>query len=121
MTGGIEVRGSNIYHRRGDTGRLNVHLLVGDERYEWKDGDAGLFTVKKKRDDEAIVIQKELVDGAFTVLPEDTKALKPGKYWYDMQITLSTGEVCTVAIGKYNLMGDVTTGVMEDEAESDTE
>jgi hypothetical protein len=121
MTGGIEVRGSNIYHRWGDTGRLNIHLLVGDTPYTLKDGDTGLFTVKKKKDDEAMVLQKEMADGVFTLLPEDTKGLRPGKYWYDMQITLSTGEVCTVAIGKYNLMGDVTTGVMEDEADTDSE
>lgn len=121
MTGGIEVRGSNIYHRRGDTGRLNIHLFVGDDVYALKAGDTGLLTVKKRRDDEAIVLQKEMADGAFTISPEDTKGLKPGKYWYDMQITLSTGEVCTVAIGRYNLMGDVTTGVMEDEVDTDNE
>jgi hypothetical protein len=117
MTGGVEVRGSAIYHRRGDTGCLNLSLFMGNAPYELKAGDSGLFTVKKKRDDEAIVLQKEMANGSFTLLPEDTRGLKPGKYWYDIQLTFSTGEVCTVAIGRYRLLGDVTTGVIGDETD----
>lgn len=120
MVGGIEVRGSDIYHRRGDTGKLSISLLVGNTPYVWQDGDTGLLTLKKKKDDDAVVLQKEMAEGAFSLLPEDTKGLKPGKYWYDVQVTLATGEVCTVALGRYNLLQDVTTGVVEDEASEDT-
>lgn len=113
MTGGVEVRGSTIYHRRGDTGYLDLSLFMGNEPYELRPGDSGLFTVKKKKDGEDIVYQKSLTDdGGFILLPEDTRGLKPGTYHYDVEITLASGEVVTIAIGKYKLLLDITTGVV---------
>jgi hypothetical protein len=117
MTGGIDVMGANIFHRRGDTGKLKVNLMIGDAPYVFKDGDNGLFTVKKRIGDEEIVLQKEMADGAFTLLPEDTKDLTPGSYRYDMQVTLSSGEVYTVAMGKYKLLPDITTRKEEEDEE----
>ena len=114
MIGGIEVKGSRIQHRRGDTGYLDVTLFMGDKTYELREGDTGLFTVKKKRDSEDVIFQKEMTeDGGFLLLPEDTKDLLPGTYYYDVEITLSSGDVCTIAIGKYKLLGDVTTEKVE--------
>jgi hypothetical protein len=113
MMGGVEVKGHNIYHRRGDTGYLDVSLFLGDERYDLRDGDSGLFTVKKKKDSSDAVYQKVMTeDGGFILEPEDTAGLEPGVYYYDVQITLSSGDVNTIAIGKYKLLGDITTGVM---------
>ncbi len=117
MTGGIEVMGNNIFHRRGDTAKLKVNLSMGDAPYAFKDGDSGLFTVKKRVTDDDIVLQKEMADGAFLLLPDDTKDLTPGSYRYDMQVTLSSGEVYTVAMGKYKLLPDITTRKEEENEE----
>lgn len=117
MVGGIEVTGGNITHRRGDTGKLVVHLMVGDAPYVFHDGDTGLFTVKKRVGDDEIILQKEMSDGAFILLPADTKDLTPGSYRYDVQVTLSSGEVYTVAMGKYRLLPDITTRKEEEDEE----
>jgi hypothetical protein len=115
MMGNVEVRGSTIYHRRGDTGYLDVHLFMGDEPYDIQPGDTGLFTVKKKKASDDVVYQKEMTtDGGFILLPSDTAVLKPGTYYYDVEITLEDGEVSTIAIGKYKLLGDITTGVVSE-------
>lgn len=116
MMGNIEVRGRNVYHRRGDTGWLDVMLFMGCQPYDLKAGDSGLFTVKKNKNSEDVLYQKVMTeDGGFLIEPEDTAGLKPGTYFYDVEITLSTGEVSTIAIGKYKLLGDITTGVVNDE------
>lgn len=113
IVGGVEVRGHNIYHRRGDTGCLDVRLFMGDESYELSDGDSGVFTVKKKKDSDEVVYQKAMTnDGGFILAPADTQGLKPGNYHYDVQITLADGTVNTIAIGKYKLLGDITTEVV---------
>lgn len=117
MIGGIEVTGENIFHRRGDTGKLKVNLIIGDAPYVFQDGDTGLFTVKKRVGDDEIILQKEMSDGAFILLPADTKDLTPGSYRYDMQVTLSSGEVYTVAMGKYKLLPDITTRKEEEDEE----
>lgn len=116
MIGNIEVKGRNIYHRRGDTGWLDVRLFMGDVPYDLRDGDSGLFTVKKRKDSDDVVYQKAMTeDGGFILLPEDTQGLEPGTYYYDVQITLASGEVSTIAIGKYKLLGDITTKVVTEE------
>jgi hypothetical protein len=117
MIGGVEVKGGNIFHRRGDTGKLAVNLMVGDAPYVFQSGDTGLFTVKKRIGDDEIVFQKEMADGAFLLEPADTKDLVPGSYRYDMQVTLSSGEVYTVAMGKYKLLPDITTRKEEEDEE----
>ena len=114
MVGGIEVRGADIIHRRGDTGCLDVYLFMGDEPYELKPGDTGKFSVKKHITSTEYIFQKTLTeDGGFILEPSDTKDLKPGTYRYDVEITLATGEVVTIAIGKYKLLGDITREVSE--------
>lgn len=108
-TSGVTVSGNMIRHRRGDTGYLDVNLFIGDKPYELREGDTGLFTVKKKPDGDMVLQKSMTEDGGFILMPEDTEGLKPGAYHYDVEITLSSGEVYTIAIGRYKLLEDITT------------
>ena len=110
MTGGIDVQGSRIRHRRGDTGVLRLFLFLGDSAYTIKDTDKAVLTVKKNFKSDAI-LQIPMEESEFIFQPADTQGMKPGKYKYDVQVTLTTGEVVTVALGDYILLPDVTTEV----------
>lgn len=110
MTGGIDVQNGRIRHRRGDTGVLRLSLFVGNTPYTIKDTDSAVLTVKKNFKSDAI-LQIPMEENEFYFAPEATQGMKPGKYKYDVQVTLTTGEVVTVALGDYILLPDVTTEV----------
>lgn len=109
--GGARVCGRTIRHVRGDTGTVQLSLYMGGEPYDMQDGDSALLTVKKKIDGETL-LQVALDDGVFAIEPEATEGMRPGHYWYDIQVTLHDGEVVTVAMGRYVLLPDVTTEVV---------
>lgn len=88
---------SDINLTRGDTLTLEVTITDGNnEPYELQDGDKLTFTVKKSVFTEEILIQKEIVDGIFTISHDDTKDLSYGKYKYDVQLNCANGDVFTV-------------------------
>lgn len=75
------------------------------------------FTVKPSTflGDERAIIKKdiEITDGQTGVVtirinPSDTENVKPGEYIYDFQITLPSGEVYTILLGEFEVIGDVT-------------
>lgn len=111
--GGLEVSGRNLKIVRGDSGVLHLDLYLGTDVYRLAEGDSGILTVKKRAKDEDIVLQKQMDDTAsFAFLPEDTASVEPGKYVYDIQLTFGTGEVLTIAMGKFTVTRDVTTAVI---------
>jgi len=65
--------------------------------------------------DDKAVIKKDITitDGSggqavITLLPTDTATLPPLTYLYDIQVKTNTGEVYTVLLGDFTIIGDVT-------------
>lgn len=80
---------------RGDTGYFSVDI----KKYEIQDGDTLTFTVKANPDDANTIIKKTLsaIDTTtFTILPSDTAGQEVGRYFYDVQLTTTLGEVYTI-------------------------
>ena len=65
------------------------------------EGDILYFTVKRSTNTEEKILQKivtEFTEGAalITIFPEDTKELKTGIYYYDIQLNRANGQVKTI-------------------------
>lgn len=73
------------------------------------------LSAKRNRSDTEYVFQKSLSDGItltegryrIRVAPEDTENIDPGRYPYDLEVTIS-GDVYTLMQGKINVQEDVT-------------
>ena len=90
---------------RGDTAYLSVNY---NKKYH--SGDKLTISVKKSLSNTAYDLNKTIeANECFTFLPEDTKELKTGRYFYDIQLNTSLGEVFTL-IGPcyFNILGEVT-------------
>lgn len=89
----------NISLTRGDTGRIKVACTVKEtgEAYSIGSKDTLVLTVKSNTSDSEPLFQKT-VKGSdiITIAPTDTSSLAYGKYRYDIQLTTSDGEVCTI-------------------------
>ena len=105
------VNGTTITLTRGDTFMATVSITNPDgSEYVPIDGDAIRFALKESYDDEKTLLEKDIpIDTMQLVLrPEDTKALKFGKYVYDIQITTKDGIVCTfIAKAQFKLTEEV--------------
>ena len=83
---------------RGDTFKTVIVIKNQDGVvYQLQDGDVVRFAMKKKYKDEKPLLVKILdnEDLLLELTPEDTKNLNYGDYVYDIEITLSNGEVYT--------------------------
>ena len=61
------------------------------------DGDTLTFSVKKNIEDTFYAFQKVVgANEVVVILPEDTKPLEYGKYWYDVQLNTVRNEVFTI-------------------------
>ena len=96
------IDGTEITLTRGDTFKTVIRIENQDgEAYQPQDGDVVRFALNKKykKDDEGPPLILKVLDNEDLLLelkPEDTKNLKYGPYVYDIEITLSNGEVYTV-------------------------
>lgn len=83
---------------RGDTARIAITInnLLNQE-YSIGKEDSLTLTIKKKVKDVEPLLQK-IVKGTtlFHIKPEDTNNCSFGKYVYDVQLTLSNGDVYTI-------------------------
>ena len=102
----FKVIGSNIYHTRGDTARLNVTIQYEDG--EEVTGYTAMFSVKKKLKDEEYLFQREVIDGVIVITHDMTKNLPFGDYVYDIEVHTAEGEVQTIGPAEYHLTADVT-------------
>lgn len=94
----LKIEEGKIYLTRGDTAYLEVAITLKDgSLYEMGPADTLKFSVKKNVDDEEYAFQK-VSEGSnlFTILPLDTSKLDTGKYWYDVELDTSIGEIFTV-------------------------
>lgn len=88
---------NDIRLTRGDTLRLEITITdQNDENYELQPDDILEFTVKKTTVSEDVLIKKRITGTQFVISHEDTKSLNYGTYYYDVQLTQSSGDVTTV-------------------------
>ena len=95
----MKIQGTNISMIRGDSEAIKVSCR--DESgvdIPLVEGDIVYFTVKRSTYTEEKILQKivtEFTDGValITIFPEDTRELKPGAYYYDIQLNRANGQV----------------------------
>ena len=100
-----KVEGTKITMTRGDTLKVQLSLKQGEDDYTPVEGDALRFAVKSRLNSKRteFVEDEPLIEVAIpmdTLLlqldPEDTKDLKFGNYYYDIEFTSASGDVDTV-------------------------
>ena len=91
----LKINGTTISLTRGDTARIELGITQGGETYDYS-ADTVLFTVKQSTMQPDYLIQKTVTDGVIYIAPADTETLAYGTYCYDVQLTTSGGDVCTV-------------------------
>lgn len=107
----LKVEDYTIYLVRGDSAYLQVIVYnQNGTQYIVKDDDELVFSMKKKITDNNYSLQKQCdINGYMYLEPEDTEVLEPGRYVYDVQLTLSTGEVFTIIpVSYFYLLEGVT-------------
>lgn len=89
----LRIEEGKIYLTRGDTAYLTVTVDGREPQAE----DRIILSVKKNIDDVDYAFQKTVSFGEiFVIMPEDTKDLEYGKYFYDVQLVTNIGEIFTV-------------------------
>lgn len=89
--------GYEIQLTRGDTGRFNFPMKIGDAETPLGENDQLTFTVKRSTTTDEVLIQKVLTGSTHVVLdPVDTEGLPYGSYRFDVQIDTATGDRYTV-------------------------
>lgn len=94
----LTITNDAIHLTRGDNADIEVIIkdLEGNT-YTLQEGDKLLFTIKSNCKTDDIVIQKDITsDSIITIEHNDTKDLNYGDYVFDVQCTLSDGQVYTV-------------------------
>jgi hypothetical protein len=98
----MKIQGTNISMIRGDSECIKVSCRnESGVDIPLVEGDIVYFTVKRSTYTEEKILQKivtEFTDGValITIFPEDTRELKPGAYYYDIQLTRANGQVKTI-------------------------
>ena len=107
----LSVSDNNITMTRGDTAYLTVPLTtVNGNEYSVTYNDSMRFTVRKKTDDDEIVLQKLVLgNNSFRIAPADTADLEYGKYVYDIELTTGGGDVYTVVTKHYFILTEEIT------------
>ena len=92
----IESKTNTIYVTKGDNAEIKVKIYdnSGKQRQIYADDRLTLTVKKSGYDTESFSV--EGVDGVFSILPEHTKSLATGYYYYDVQLNTFTGKVYTV-------------------------
>lgn len=104
---------------RGDTAKIQIGIMQGEEAYEMQTGDVVRFAVKRRefigttyrelKDEEPLILIEIPNDTlVLTILPEHTKDLKFGTYLYDVELTMADGTVDTfIADQRFELTTEV--------------
>jgi hypothetical protein len=92
------ITNKTIRMTRGDTARISLTIKDKDgNTYTPSARDTVIFSVKRYLYDTAYLFQKTVADGVIIINPDDTVGLEVGgPYYYDVQITLSGGDVNTI-------------------------
>lgn len=111
MRTNFSMQNENISIVRGDSLSFNIVMYGNIQSL-----DSVLFTVKKDWNNTSFNFQKTLEDGVveseegiYTVriAPEDTKDMRVGQYYYDLQIS-KDDDVMTICRGVFEILYDVS-------------
>ena len=91
----IDERTNKIYLTKGDNAQIVVSLFDQDDKEREIFSDDIITLTVKKRGSQA-VITKTANGGVIDFVPEDTKTLATGYYYYDLQLTTFGGKVFTL-------------------------
>jgi len=114
----FKIEGTKIMLTRGDSMYANIIMARDGETYTPVQGDSVRFALKHAdmtpnkssfRDQKPILVKNIPLDTMqLKIEPEDTKGFKFGSYVYDIQITLSNGDVDTfIADASFELLPEV--------------
>ena len=108
----LRFEDNDIYLTRGDTAYIGLDLTDNEgEPFEGTLDDTVTFSVKKQIDEtEDYAFQVSVPLGVnIKILPEHTKALEYGRYYYDIQLNMANGDVFTIVEkAVFNLTQEVT-------------
>lgn len=114
---------------KGDTAVFGIefHDTIADETYALQSGDKAIFTLRRvlaSSDEEDPIVSREcdIVPSSessddygrciITLVNGDTENVRPGKYYWDVQLQTSTGIIQTVGPYRLTLKDHVTKGVV---------
>ena len=103
---------------RGDTHTISLEFIGVNGAINISDATV-FFTVSAEKapaDDSAALIEKTITSHTdptagktiITLNPEDTNSIAPGKYWYDVQVKMSNGDVFSLPKDRFVLVSDIT-------------
>jgi len=103
-------RDKSIELTRGDSAKIILSVTKDDGSDYNINGDTVRFSVKRSVDSSDMVFQKSMTTGCIiNILPEDTASLAYGEYVYDVELTTTSGDVCTVVPpSKFSILPEVT-------------
>jgi len=102
-------RDNSIELTRGDTARIELAINGDDGKpYDFSE-DTVLFTIKDSTVSVEPLLQKTVTDGVIYLAPTDTELMQYGDYVYDVELTMQSGDVCTVITpARFTLTPEVT-------------
>lgn len=93
----LKVKHSDIHLTRGDSGYLDLTILLADgAHYVREKGDKLIFTAKDDYKTDIISLQKEIPKLELYFEQKDTEGLEYGDYWYDIELTTADNATYTV-------------------------
>lgn len=108
----MKVENTNLSMIKGDTEYISVFC----DNYFFQEGDILEFTVRQTPEHFKKLIYKKVSNfignrAEIKIEPEDTKNLAPSTYKYDIQLTLSNGDIKTIVpCSKFTILQEVTYG-----------
>ena len=92
----IDEKTNAITLTRGDTGRFTVDLQTAEgDPFVPAEGDELAFLVADEEGGTPIIAKRVMGGTTIEILPEDTKDMAFGGYYYDLQLKLADGTVDT--------------------------
>ena len=109
------ISGTEIELMRGDNDSLTVTRRDKETKniVPFEAGDKIYFTVKtstETEEKEFQIVVESFIEGSAIVsfLPEHTRSMRQGRYYYDIQLTDKSGLITTLVKSRIKIEGDVT-------------
>lgn len=108
----FSIRGTNLWLTRGDTAHLivTIHNEVTDAEYEVQPTDELHLTVRRIASvGSPELVHKKVVGAAeLSLAPEDTAALLPGSYVYDVELRTGEDIYTVIPCSEFRVLPEVT-------------